>query len=90
LLSCLLFDDETTRAEPIKSYRFTHIKEIWDLFITNYILYYESGYNVTIHEHILSFDVISADSLYSSHKLGKRGLNFVTTIPKLSMINAIP
>jgi len=52
---CLLFDDKTTRNERNKSDCYTYIREIWNLFITNCIQYYEPGYNVTIDEQIFNF-----------------------------------
>jgi len=90
LLSCLLFDDKTTRDERIKSDCFTDIREIWNLFITNCIQYYEPGYNVTIDEQILSFR--GKCSGMRSCKRDKRGLKFVTMNDSETfyMINAIP
>jgi len=51
LIFCLQFDDETTRNERIESDYFTYIREIWNLFVTNCIRYYEPGSNVTIDEY---------------------------------------
>jgi len=40
LSSCLLFEDKTTSDERIKTDCFTHIREIWNLFIENCIQHY--------------------------------------------------
>jgi len=55
LFRSLLFDDKTTRDERIKSDCYAHIREIWNLFITNCIRYYEPGFNVTIDKQIFNF-----------------------------------
>jgi len=46
LLHSLLFDDKTTRDKRIKSDCFAHIREIWNLFRTNCIRYYEPGITI--------------------------------------------
>jgi len=88
----LLFDDKTTRDKRIKSDCFAHIREIWDLFITNCIQYYEPGYNVTIDKQILSFRGECPTDMSLSYKRDKLGLKFVTMNDSETfyMINAIP
>jgi len=92
ILAHLLFDDKTTRDERIKNDCFTRIREIWNLFITNCIQYYEPGYNVTIDELLLNFTGRYTDNLRISSKYSKRGLKIVTMCDSETfyMINAIP
>jgi len=88
----LMFDDKTTRDECIKSDSFTHVREIWNLFIRNCIQYYEPGYNVTIDEQIFSFQGKCSTGMSMSSNRDKRGLKFVTMNDSETfyMINAIP
>jgi len=93
LFPCLSFDDKTTRDKRIKSDSFTHIRELWNLFITNCIQYYESGYNVIIDEQILNYNGRqSSHSMPLSYKRGKRGLKIVTMHDSETfyMISAMP
>jgi len=95
LFAYLLFDDKTTRDKRIKSDCYTHIREIWNLFITNCIQYYEPGYNVTIDEQILKFSGkgpmrLSCKSVNNTRS--NRGLKILTMYDSETfyMINAIP
>jgi len=91
-LKSLLFDDKTTRDERFKIDCFTEISEIWNLFITNCIQYYEPDYNITIDEQILSFYEKCSTGMRLSYKRDKSGLKFVTMNDSKTfyMINAIP
>jgi len=92
LLESLLFDVKTTRDERYKINCFAEIDEIWHLFITNCIQYYEPGNNVTIGEQILSFHGKCPTGMRLSYKRDKCGLKFVTMNDSETfyMINAIP
>jgi len=86
LLYCLRFDDETTRDDRIKSDYFTYIREIWNLFVTNCIRYYEPGSNVTIDEY--RFEIPISKDISHKHKYGQ--MTIMNDSDTFYMINAIP
>jgi len=86
LTSSLRFDDEINRDERNESDYFTYIKEIWNLFVTNCIRYYEPSSNVTIDEY--RFKVPAFDDKFQKLKYGK--MLIMNDSDTFYMINAIP
>ena len=92
ILNCLRFDDKSTRNERKATDRFTHIREIWDLFIENCMNNYEAGSNVIIDEKLLSFRGRCIFKMYIPSEPDKYGLKIVSLNDSKThyMINAIP
>lgn len=92
LVTCLRFDDKNTRAERKANDRFTHIREVWELFIANCTKYYEPGSNCTIDEQLLSFRGRCSFKMYMPAKPDKYGLKVVSLNNSVThyMYNAIP
>lgn len=55
LAATMRFDDKITRLERKEADKFTHVREIWDLFVANCTKYYEPDSNFTIDQQLLSF-----------------------------------
>lgn len=92
IVQCLRFDDKTTRAERKANDHFTHIREIWNLFIKNCIDNYEPGFNTTIDEQLLSFRDRCVFKMYIPSKPDKYDLKIISLNDAEThyMINAIP
>ncbi|XP_033216795.1 piggyBac transposable element-derived protein 4-like [Belonocnema kinseyi] len=92
LQSCLRFDDKGTRAERKKYDRFTHIREIWELFIKNCTDNYEPGQNCTIDEQLFSFRGRCIFKVYLPAKPDKYSIKIVSLNDSVThyMINAMP
>ena len=92
ILDCLRFDDKSTRAERKANDRFTHIREIWDLFIKNCMDNYEPGSNTIIAEQLLSFRGRCIFKMYIPSKPDKYSLKIISLNDADThyMINAIP
>ena len=78
LLECLRFDDKSTRAQRKEADRFTHVREIWDFFISNCSENYDPGQNVTIDEQLLSFRGRCSFKMYMPMKPDKYGLQIIS------------
>ncbi|XP_051162152.1 piggyBac transposable element-derived protein 4-like [Leptopilina boulardi] len=92
LFDCLRFDDKNTRNERKPIDRFTHIREIWDLFIERCKNNYEPCKNITIDEQLLSFRGRCSFKMYIPSKRDKYGLKIASMNDADThyMINAIP
>ncbi|XP_051162149.1 piggyBac transposable element-derived protein 4-like [Leptopilina boulardi] len=92
LFDCLRFDDKNTRNERKAIDCFTHIREIWDLFIERCKNNYEPGKNITIDEQLLSFRGRCSFKMYILSKPDKYGFKIVSMNDADThyMINAIP
>lgn len=73
LSSCLRFDDKSTRN---LNDRFSHIREIWEIFISNCTNCYEPSRHCTIDEILLGFRGRSKFRMYIKSKPDKYGLKF--------------
>lgn len=92
ILQSLRFDDKDTRAERKTTDRFTHIREIWEIFIKNCMDNYEPGTNTTIDEQLLSFRGRCSFKMYIPSKPDKYCLKIISLNDATThyMINAIP
>jgi len=75
LASCLCFDDKDTRVESDK---FTHIRQIWDIFIGNCQRNYTPSQKCSVDEQLLSFRGRCSFRMYIKSKPDKYGLKLVT------------
>ncbi|XP_066590616.1 piggyBac transposable element-derived protein 4-like [Prorops nasuta] len=78
ILRCIRFDDKETRKERLQNDKFAHIRECWDMFISNCKNYYEPGKNVTIDEQLLSFRGRCSFKIYIPSKPDRYGLKIVS------------
>lgn len=92
LINCLRFDDKTTRAERKVVDKFTPIRKIWDLFITNCESNYTPYEYVTIDEQLLNFRGRCSFKMYLPNKPDKYGLKIVMMCDAKTyyMCSAIP
>lgn len=92
LLTCLRFDDKSTRAERKVLDKFAPIREIWDLFIQNCEENYTPYEYVTIDEQLLSFRGRCPFKMYLPSKPDKYGLKIIMMCDAKTsyMCNAIP
>lgn len=75
LSSCLRFDNKETRNKDDK---FTHIHQIWDIFIGNYQRYYTPSAECTVDKRLLSFRGRCSFRMYIKSKPDKYGLKLIT------------
>jgi hypothetical protein len=54
LTLCIRFDDKTSRPERKINDRFAAIREIWDMFIANFKMYYSPSVYCTVDEQLPS------------------------------------
>jgi hypothetical protein len=76
IMSCLRFDDKTTREERKKIDKFAAIREIWSDFQDNLKICYIPGSYVTIDEQLLGFRGKCPFRQYIPKKPDKYGLKF--------------
>ncbi|XP_011158231.2 piggyBac transposable element-derived protein 4 [Solenopsis invicta] len=91
LITCLRFDDKNLRAERKTNDHFTHIREVWELFIANCVKYYEPHSNCTIDKQLLAFRGKCPFKTYMP-KSDKYGLKVILLNDSAThyMYNAIP
>ena len=89
---CLRFDDSNSRPLRKESDKFTHVREIWEIFIKNCTKYYEPSTNYTIDEQLLSFRGRCSFKMYLPAKPDKYGSKIVAINDAQThyMYNAIP
>lgn len=92
LLSCLRFDDKSTRVERKRGDRFAPIREIWTDFIENCKKLYSPSQFCTIDEQLLGFRGRCPFRIYIKSKPDKYGIKFVTLNDAKTgyMLNAVP
>ncbi|CAF1042022.1 unnamed protein product [Rotaria sordida] len=76
MMSCLRFDDETTREERKKIDKFAAVREIWSYFENNLKTCYTPGSYVTIDEQLLGFRGNCPFRQFIPKKPDKYGLKF--------------
>ncbi len=74
LLTCLWFDDKSTRLARLPADNFTAIREVWGKFIGNSTRYYNPSHNLTIDEQLLAFRGNCRFRIYMKSKSAKCGL----------------
>lgn len=77
LLTCLRFDDKTTRPERKALDKFAAIRDIWDIFIQGCQDNYTPSEYLTIDEQLLSFRGRCPFKMYIPSKPDKYGLKVV-------------
>lgn len=89
LINCLRFDDKNLRNREDK---FSPIRELWNLFITNCTESYTPHAYCTIDEQLLGFRGHCPFRVYISSKPDKYGLKIVTMCDSRTfyMVSAIP
>ena len=75
LSSCLRFDDKHLRDE---NDRFSPIRKLWDIFISNCTKYYTPSSKCTVDEQLLSFRGRCIFRMYMKDKPDKYGLEIIT------------
>ena len=92
IMSCLRFDDKTTREERKKLDKFAAIREIWTDFQDNLKTCYVPGPYVTIDEQLLPFRGKCPFRQYIPSKPDKYGLKFWLCVDVTSyyVFNAFP
>lgn len=89
LISCLRFDEKTVRNREDK---FSPIRNIWEIFISNCTKYYTPHSYCTIDEQLLGFRGNCPFRVYISSKPDKYGIKIVTMCDSRTyyMVTAIP
>ena len=89
---CLRFDDKTDRNARKMVDKFTHIRQIWDMFINNCKSYYTPYENCTIDEQLVSFRGKCPFRIYMASKPDKYGMKvmMINDSKTFYMLNAIP
>lgn len=89
LVSCLRFDDKSVRNRADK---FSPMRNIWDIFISNCTKYYVPHNYCTIDEQLLGFRGNCPFRVYISSKPDKYGLKVITMCDSRTyyMVTAIP
>ncbi|KAL7636422.1 UNVERIFIED_CONTAM: hypothetical protein RMT77_013197 [Armadillidium vulgare] len=77
LISCLRFDDPTTRDNRKKTDPFAAIRTIWDIFIGNCEKMYTPSENLTIDEQLLAFKGKCPFRMYIPSKPAKYGIKLI-------------
>ncbi|XP_039311769.1 uncharacterized protein LOC105198192 isoform X3 [Solenopsis invicta] len=92
LLICLRFDNKETRIQRQKSDNLSHIREMWDNFISNCIKYYEPSDTCTVDEQLFGFRGQCRFRMYIPNKPDKYCLKIISLndAKTFYMINAIP
>ncbi|CAF1527960.1 unnamed protein product [Adineta ricciae] len=92
IISCLRFDDKTTREERKKTDKFAAIREIWSDFQDNLKTCYIPGSYVTIDEQLLPFRGRCPFRQFIPKKPDKYGLKFwlCVDVESYYVFNAFP
>lgn len=92
LLSCLRFDDRTTRDIRKRTDKLAPIREVWDAFIQNCTDNYNPGEHLTLDEQLLAFRGNCQFRMYIPNKPAKYGIKIMMLCDNKSkyMLNAIP
>ena len=92
LTRCFHFDDASTRAERKAHDRFTHIRTIWETFISNCTNNYNPSSAITVDKQLLAFRSKCPFRMYIPNKPTKYGLELVMACDVQSKytLNAIP
>lgn len=92
LMNCLRFDSRDTRNERKQSDSFTHIREIWEIFIEICRSSYTPSTYLTIDEQLVGFRGRCPFRIYIPNKPAKYGIKIVMLCDSSSkyMIDASP
>ncbi|KAL7645266.1 UNVERIFIED_CONTAM: hypothetical protein RMT77_003652 [Armadillidium vulgare] len=92
LISCLRFDDPTTRDDRKKTDPFAEIRTILDIFIGNCEKMYTLSENLTIDEQLLAFKGKCPFRMYIPNKPAKYGikLKFCTDNKSKNLVRVLP
>ncbi|CAF1447770.1 unnamed protein product, partial [Rotaria sordida] len=92
IISCIRFDDKTTREERRKTDKFASLREIWTDFQNNIRTCYAPGSFITINEQLLGFRGKCPFRQFIPKKPDKYGLKFWLCVDSNSfyVFNAFP
>lgn len=92
LAVCLRFDDKNDRDARKLVDKFTHIRQLWDIFISNCKSHYTPYENCTVDEQLVGFRGRCPFRIYMASKPDKYGIKvmMLNDSKTFYMLNAIP
>lgn len=92
LLSCLRFDDKTTRENRKRTDKLAAISEIWDVLIENCKMNYKASSYLTIDEQLVGFRGKCPFRMYIPSKPNRYGIKIIMMCDNSTkyMLNALP
>ena len=86
----LQFDMRSTRVSRLQTNKFALISTIWDRFIENCIVCYESGENITVDEQLSPTKACCRFIQYMPNKPNKFGIKFWLAVDVEFKYTSIP
>lgn len=92
IMRFLRFDQKDTRAQRLEENKFALANEMWDSFVSNCVLSYKPGADITIDEQLLSTKARCPFTQYMANKPDKFGIKFwvAADVGSKYMLNSAP